>query len=644
MKVSQTNGVRWRSIVLGLLLIPVNSYWIVQKQTWACLGPPDTLSLFYNVILILLVLIIINVLLKRFLPSLTLTQGDLLMVYAMLSMATAIGGIDLMQLLPPIMGHAFWHATPENEWQELFWQHIPRWLTVSDKAVLRDYYEVDSTLYTALHVKSWLFPALWWSGFLFVTVFVMLCINVILRKQWTENEKLTYPIIQLPLEMTKEGGGKKFFSNKTLWIGFAVAGGIDLVNGLHYIYPAIPIIPVSRTGISWSDTFEIGHFFTEKPFSAMGWTPLCFYPFAVGLAFLMPLDLSFSCWFFYFFRKAQLILGSLLGFQSLPGFPYLKPQASGAYVGLCVIALFQSRRYIMSVLKKALVGNTGMDDSNEPMRYRWAVLGIIGGMTFLVLFSFKAGMSVWVAFAYFAIYFIISIAMTRMRAELGPPAHELEYGGPNELLTNFIGRRRLGARNLTVFSIYLFFNRCYRSHPMPHQLEAFKLAEQTKMNSRRLSLAILLASAVGIPALFWAILSVGYRVDGVPGSWASSGAFGRLQGWVYNPKESDYPAMTFTLIGFFLTLLLSALRMRFIWWKLHPVGYPLSTSWTMNMLWFSVILSWGVKTIILKHGGIRVYRKAAPFFLGLILGEFVVGGLWNIIGQVFHITTYVFWH
>ena len=57
MKVSQTNGVRWRSIALGLLLIPVNCYWIVQKQTWACLGPPDTLSLFYNVILILLVLI-----------------------------------------------------------------------------------------------------------------------------------------------------------------------------------------------------------------------------------------------------------------------------------------------------------------------------------------------------------------------------------------------------------------------------------------------------------------------------------------------------------------------------------------------------------------------------------------------------------
>jgi energy-converting hydrogenase Eha subunit A len=309
-----------------------------------------------------------------------------------------------------------------------------------------------------------------------------------------------------------------------------------------------------------------------------------------------------------------------------------------------MIALFQSRRYIILILKKVFLGNTEIDDSREPMRYRWAVLGIVCGTIFLVFFSYRAGMSIWIAFTYFAIYFILSIAMTRMRAELGPPAHELEYGGPNELITNFIGRQRLGTRNLTIFSLYLFFNRCYRSHPMPHQLEGFKLAEQTGMENRKLSFAILSASAVGILALFWAILSVGYRVDGAPGSWASWGAFRRLQGWAYDPTGRDYSAMSFTLIGFFLTLMLSALRMRFIWWKLHPVGYPLSTSWTMNMIWFSVILSWGIKAIILKYGGIKVYRKALPFFLGLILGEFIVGGLWNIIGQVFHITTYVFWH
>jgi hypothetical protein len=518
-------------------------------------------------------------------------------------------------------------------------------LTVSDKSVLRGYYEGDSSLYTLLNIKSWLFPALWWSFFLLVLVFVMLCINVILRRQWTENERLTYPIIQLPLEMTKEGSGRRFFKNRFLLLGFALAGGIDFINGLHYLYPAIPFIPISRTGVSWGETFEIGHFFTEKPLSAIGWTPLCIFPFAMGLVFLMPLDLSFSCWVFYFFRKLQIVLGSLFGFQSLPQFPYIKPQASGAYIGLCMLALFQSRKYIVSTLRKAFVGDEKIDDASEPMRYRWAFLGIIGGMALLVFFSSKAGMSIWVAFIYFFIYFTISIAMTRMRAELGPPAHELEYGGPNEIMTNFIGTRRLGARNLTIFSLYMFFNRCYRSHPMPHQLEGFKLAEQTGMENRKIVFAMLLASAVGILSLFWTTLFANYRGSGGPLlSWFPQSAFDRLRGWLYNPKGGDSPAIAFTMIGFFLTLLLSALRMRFIWWKLHPAGYPLCASWTMNLLWFSVLLGWAIKTIILKYGGIRVYRKALPFFLGLILGEFIVGGLWNITGQVFHITTYIFWH
>ena len=222
MKSSHAVGIRWRSIMIGFLLIPINCYWIIQK-TGLWMGPPDTLSLFYNVIFILLVLILINSILRKYLPSSALNQGELLVIYVMLSIATALEGIDLMQLIPPTLGHAYWYATPENEWKDLFWQYLPNWLVVSDKSVLRGYYEGESSLYTALNIRGWLYPVLWWSAFLMVLVFVMLCINVILRRQWTENEKLTYPIIQLPLEMTKEGSGKSFFRNRFLLIGFALA-------------------------------------------------------------------------------------------------------------------------------------------------------------------------------------------------------------------------------------------------------------------------------------------------------------------------------------------------------------------------------------------------------------------------------------
>jgi hypothetical protein len=179
---------------------------------------------------------------------------------------------------------------------------------------------------------------------------------------------------------------------------------------------------------------------------------------------------------------------------------------------------------------------------------------------------------------------------------------------------------------------------------MPHQLEGFKLAEQTGIGNRKIILAILLAAAVGILSLFWATLSAGYQSTGNVMRWAPQIAFNRLSGWLYSPGGSDVPAAVFTSIGFLVTVLLSFMRMRFIWWKLHPVGYPLCASWTMNLLWFSILIGWITKAIILKYGGIKGYRKALPLFLGLILGEFIVGGLWNLVGQIFGITTYIFWH
>jgi len=40
-----------------------------------------------------------------------------------------------------------------------------------------------------------------------------------------------------------EASSLGIFRNKLLWIGFAIAAGIDILNGLNYIYPAIPRIP-----------------------------------------------------------------------------------------------------------------------------------------------------------------------------------------------------------------------------------------------------------------------------------------------------------------------------------------------------------------------------------------------------------------
>jgi hypothetical protein len=96
-------------------------------------------------------------------------------------------------------------------------------------------------------------------------------------------------------------------------------------------------------------------------------------------------------------------------------------------------------------------------------------------------------------------------------------------------------------------------------------------------------------------------------------------------------------------VGFFLTLALNAIRMRAGWFPFHPVGYAVSGSWSLSLLWLPLLIAWIVKSLLLRYGGLKAYRQALPFFLGIILGECVIGSLWMLIGIVFNIPTYAFW-
>ncbi|MFC1713057.1 DUF6785 family protein [Candidatus Poribacteria bacterium] len=632
------SGVTRKALVVGILLILLNSFWTIQHHekfyaSW---------SIFYNVIFILFVLTTLNFALKRLHPKVGFNQGELLTIYVMLCLATSVGSKDTIQALPPIMARPFHFATPENDWQELFWNHIPKWLTVQDKDVLNEFYEGDSTLYSVKHIQAWLPPILYWAAFIFVLLFVMLCINIIIRKQWIEQEKLSYPIIQLPFEMTKPGNGAGFFRNNLLWIGFGVAAGINLIKGLHFLYPAVPDIPFIKD----FETYNLGSFFASRPLNAIGDMPVTIMVSVVGLGFLIPLELSFSVWVFHLIRAVQRVLGAMVGWCLTGGTIYditfVKWQAMGAYIGLASFALWSARKHIGGALKQAF--GTGKDDFDEPMPYRWAFLGMIIGLAFLIFFTYEAGMSIWVVIPYFLIYyFVVSLTTTRLRAEVGPPVHELLYGGPNEMMIQIFGTRRLRGRNLGIFSIFFFYNRIYRSHPMPHQLEGLKLAEKAGLSSRRLVFAMLLATLVGIFSAFWRSLDVDFRINGVVSSWVSGDATTLLTHWLNNPTGTDYTALFFTATGLVFTLALMFLRLRFLWWPLHPIGFPIASAWTMSYFWFSIFLSWLIKRVILKSGGLHAYRRAVPFFLGLILGEFIMGGLWDVIDRISGVLTYSFW-
>ena len=240
-------SVTFRAVLLGLLLIPLNAYWVVQMERVRYSAHPTTVSLFFNCIFILVVLTGINGLVTRLGGRRwAFRQGELLLVYSMLCIGSCLAGHDMGQVLVPSLSWPFAKADQVNNYATLFSRFLPQWAMVSDTDATRTFYLGNSTLYTPEHLGAWAGPALIWTGFICVLLFTMQCLNVLIRKQWTDNERLTYPLARIPLQITDEqpGGrgrmGVPLTKSRLFWIGFVLAAGIDTVNSLNYYYPSIP--------------------------------------------------------------------------------------------------------------------------------------------------------------------------------------------------------------------------------------------------------------------------------------------------------------------------------------------------------------------------------------------------------------------
>jgi hypothetical protein len=631
----RVRGVTWRSLLIAAVLMPVNAYWLIQMEVVRYSAHPTTISLLFNVVFIILVLTVANAGLRRLWPRAAMTQGELLVVYALLALSSVLAGHDGVQVLAASMVWPARYATPENRWDRLFGQHLRPWLMVQDATAVRGYFEGHVSPYTRKILMAWLVPVLSWTGFIVFMLWVMLCINSILRRQWTHNERLTYPLAQIPLEITNPLGG--LFRSKLFWIGFALAAGIDTLNSISFLIPTLPHIRIEE--------FDLGRFVTSHPWNAIGWTPISFYPFVIGIGILIPLDFVFSCWFFYVFWKGELVLSRALGLDRAPDFPYTNSQAFGAYMAFTVFAVWLGRTYLKHVLGKAFRRGSDLDDSGEAMCYRTAVAGAGIGFAGLIGFSYYAGMSVWVSAIFFAIYFALAVAVTRMRAEFGTPVHDLHFTGPNVTMVTVAGQNVFSTSTLSAFSLYFWFNRAYRSHPMPHQLEGMYMTGRAGVERRSFSWALMFGGALGVVCAFWALLHLmyWYGAEGKTRSSLTQEGWVKLASWIENPQKPKWGASLAIVVGFTFAYALELARIRWPAWPFHPLGFAVSSSWEMNLVWMPLFCAWLIKSVLLRYGGLRLFRQALPLFFGLILGQFVVGSALNIVSIALGIPSYMFW-
>ena len=643
------NDITKRSVIIGCILIPIVCFWIAQSEIrtgWATEITCTTLLI--GAVFILFILILTSLALERFLPKLALSGTEITIVYVMLTIAMSIAGIGMMGFLTPALVNIFWFDTVENEWS-YFHEFIPDWFAPRGDRVIRDFFLGDASLFTQRNFQAWLVPIAVWCSFIFALLFVMFCLSVIMRKQWVEHEHLDFPITTLPIEMVVRERTSVFLKSRVFWAGFIIVSILESMNTLHSIYPAFPYIHVRAR--------NIGHYFTDRPWNAMGQLLLQPSPLVIGMSFFLSLEVSLSLWFFYLFTKVQRVLGSVMGIgplepihwvakpiPSLTRFPGLAEQGAGAWIGLALASLWIGRGHIRSVLKNALSSRTSI---GEAVSYRTAVVGTLGGMIFLVLFSCAAGMPFHVAILFFAILFIYVFAYTKIRAEASPAWLYGPYVNPQEFVTRVLGSRGIGTPGLTVLSYYQWFNLDYRCLPMPHLLEGLRIADVAKIKSqRKIAFAMIIAVVLGILSAFIIDLQLHYSQGAdTPRvySWRiymTNIPYRSLRHLTDRPFDVDGTGMLVMLGGMLTMLGLTAMRMRFLWWPLRPAGYALANTFTVHQIWFGIFIGWLAKFAILRIGGIKLYRRALPFFIGVVIGECTVAGIWAIIGAAFDIPGY----
>lgn len=629
-------AVTTRAVVIGLLLIPVNSWWLTHIEYVRYSDNATTSALFFNCLAVLLALVGINALLARWAPRWVLQRGELLVIYIMLAVASALAGHDQLQILFTTLTWVFRNATPENHWETDLFPDIPRHLVMSDSRALTKLYLGDASLYEHGLWQPWITPLLWWTLFAVALVWTQLCLMAIFRRQW-DRERLNYPIAQVPLEVTSPTSG--LYRSSLFWTAFGVAAFMQLWRLAHNIWSSVPPLNIG----------VFNYTIREAPWNAMGTIPLSSYPFSYGLAYLLPLNLAFSVWFFFWFTRLEMTAAALIGQNRARRFPYVQQQGVGAYFGLAVFVVWAAREHLAKTFRAAwgdrspeVMATTG--GREETLSSPVAVWGFLGGLAVMILFSMGAGMSLTAALSYFAVFLTLSLTLTRLRAELGLPTIELYQVGSDDILQNLVGTRAWSRKDLTVMSLYFWLHRTHRQLPMPVQADALRIGREARLQLPSLGKLLPVAALVAALTVFWAFLHVVYQTGYEsatftgPAGWAfGNDPWRKLSSAVVSPRDPDYGATGAYVFGLGFTLFLAFMRTNFVWWPFHPVGYLVSGSFGLFRLWLPIFLTWLVKSLLLRYGGLDAYRRARPFFLGLICGEFAAAFFRTVVDLVFNL-------
>lgn len=634
-----------RAVVVGLGCVALTCFVVCYAELVVAKIQIGFLQLPPVVIGMLVLLLGGQAALRRMDARLRLQTHELFTITVMMLLAAMISSRGLLEKLIPLLLIPNYDATPENRWAELFFSSIPRWAVSFDPGGDPKQW-VAVRFYEGLRAgeqipwELWLVPLLAWGLFTALIFWCFLCLAVLLRRQWVDNEKLAFPLVQLPLEMIRgEDGGTgrgetSFVRNRLTWLGFAVPAVIFGFNGLHQWYPSVPEFPTE---------VNVNAMLPDPPWNAIGYTRAFVSLAAIGFFYLLPTDLLFSLWFFFLVTRLEEAQAAALGHQleAMPLYPctlLVGYQVMGAYAVLVAAMFWAARPHLRQVWRSALrMRKRAADEAEEVLSYPVAFWGLVAGVLLSAGWLTLLGMAYWLAlFELTVLLLVVVLVMARSTSEAGMLMTETSFR-PVDVYRMLGDLRGLGAANVTGLAfLEALWMRDQRGLLLTGFLDSMKLADGVRVRRRSLLGVFLLAILAALLIAGYLHIALPYRLGaaqmysyvyrGNP-LWAFSDAAA-----VINGSKQPLPAyapISFT-VGAAVTTLLVVLRSRVFWFPLHPLGYALSGSWTLIVFWFPCLVAWLFKVVILRYGGMKGYIWARPFFLGMVLGEFTMAVLWTL--------------
>jgi len=620
---------KYRHFIVGTALAVLINVWetysyYVVHSSWMRFGYIAVATMLPFVLLVFPV----NMLLRWLRPRWAFEPYELVVIFSMCMIAAIFPTLGITGFLLSFTSSPGYFASPENGWQELLVKHLPFWLIPSNEGNAVSWFFEGIPAGESIPWGAWARPLFWWSLLIFAVFVTCFCTMVILRRQWAENERLSYPLVQIPLALISGSNSPgilpPFARSPLFWIGAAIPFFIIGWNIISYFYPTFPMIPIYRW--NWVRLWRGFPGILVKVNM-----------FVMSFAFFTPLSILAGIWVF------QLLITFEVGIFQRIGFTIGRPdnwctfcaatgwQSFGGFLLMVLGWFWMTRRHLAGVMRRAAGRESGLDDGRELMRYRTAVIGTLLGGAFIAGWLWRAGMQPKVVAVFLPMVFITYVGVTKLVAQTG-----LVYlWGP--ITPQSATFHILGSANMTPTDAGMmglsYCIGCNVERLVPcTAAHVARLSDGFPRARRGFMWAMATAAAVSMFTATVYTLYLGYSRGA---SNFNSFEFWRGNHWIFgivvgkirNPMPTDWARLTFLGIGAGIMALLMAIQYRVPWWPVHPLGFAVAGTHPVRMAAFSIFLTWLIKLCILKVGGAGLYEKSKLFFVGVMVGYILGVGL-----------------